>query len=89
MVNIEWPGFATPELPVLDEDRDLDAASNNPGQQQARQLRPVHEGELSCVSGCKLTGLTPALGGPGAGGSSLAADTLPYDLSGVLVKTGW
>ncbi len=34
VVNIEWPGFAVPELPVLAEDRELDEASNNPGQQQ-------------------------------------------------------
>ncbi|KAK9825122.1 hypothetical protein WJX81_000028 [Elliptochloris bilobata] len=38
VVNIEWPGFAAPELPVLEEDRALDAESNNPGQQQFEKM---------------------------------------------------
>lgn len=38
VVNIEWPGFQAAELPVLDEDRQLDADSNNTGEQQFEKL---------------------------------------------------
>ncbi|KAK9908508.1 hypothetical protein WJX75_008860 [Coccomyxa subellipsoidea] len=38
VVNIEWPGFQAAELPVLEEDRQLDEESNNPGQQRFEKL---------------------------------------------------
>jgi hexokinase len=38
VVNIEWPGFAAPQLPMLPEDAALDAESNNPGQQLFEKL---------------------------------------------------
>lgn len=51
VVNIEWPGFAAPELPMLDEDRALDAESNNPGQQQVWRLVTAR--------GCAVRGTRP------------------------------
>ncbi|BDA45066.1 Hexokinase-1 [Coccomyxa sp. Obi] len=38
VVNIEWPGFQAAELPTLEEDRQLDEESNNPGQQRFEKL---------------------------------------------------
>ena len=38
VVNIEWPGFQSDVLPLLEEDRQLDAESDRPGDQGFEKL---------------------------------------------------
>jgi len=37
-VNIEWPGFRSKEIPLLEEDRELDSESLQPGDQAFEKL---------------------------------------------------
>ena len=38
VVNIEWPGFHSDVLPLLEEDKQLDAESDRPGDQRFEKL---------------------------------------------------
>ncbi len=37
-MNVEWPGFRCGEIPLLEEDRELDSESNQPGDQVFEKL---------------------------------------------------
>ncbi|CAK0784341.1 hypothetical protein CVIRNUC_007545 [Coccomyxa viridis] len=63
VVNIEWPGFQATELPVLDEDRQLDEDSSNTGEQCFEKLTAgLYMGDIArriilrCVENGELFG---------------------------------